>query len=72
MTQHTSRLCKRYLTKKESNGVLHQMTWPTQSPDLNQIKRVWDELDRRGEGKAAYKFSAYVGTPTRLLEKNSR
>jgi hypothetical protein len=72
MTQHTSRLCKSYFTKKESDGVLHQMTWPTQSPDLNQIKMVWDELDRRGEGKAAYKFSAYVGTPTRLLEKDSR
>ncbi|XP_070290033.1 sister chromatid cohesion protein PDS5 homolog B-A isoform X1 [Salvelinus sp. IW2-2015] len=27
MTQHTSRLCKGYLTK-ESDGVLHQMTWP--------------------------------------------
>ena len=25
MTQHTSRLCKGYLTKKESDGVLHQM-----------------------------------------------
>ncbi|KAK6322414.1 hypothetical protein J4Q44_G00072060, partial [Coregonus suidteri] len=32
MTQHTSRLCKGYLTKKESDGVLHQMTWPPQSP----------------------------------------
>uniref|UniRef100_A0A8B9HBQ6 Transposase Tc1-like domain-containing protein n=1 Tax=Astyanax mexicanus TaxID=7994 RepID=A0A8B9HBQ6_ASTMX len=26
--KHTSRLCKGYLTKKESDGVLHQMTWP--------------------------------------------
>ena len=25
-TQHTSRLCKGYLTKKESEGVPHQMT----------------------------------------------
>jgi hypothetical protein len=37
MTQHTSRLCKGYLTKKESDGVLHQMTWPPQSPNLNPI-----------------------------------
>jgi hypothetical protein len=44
MTQHTSRLCKGYLTKKESDGVLHQMTWPPQS--LNPIEMVWDELDR--------------------------
>ena len=26
--KHTSRLCKVYLTKKESDGVLRQMTWP--------------------------------------------
>ncbi|KAI5628821.1 hypothetical protein C0J50_2523 [Silurus asotus] len=31
---------KGYLTKKESEGVLHQMTWPPQSPDLNPIEMV--------------------------------
>ena len=36
--KHTSRLCKGYLTKKESDGVLRQMTWPPQSPDLNPIE----------------------------------
>ena len=30
--KHTYRLCNGYLTK-ESDGVLHQMTWPPQSPD---------------------------------------
>jgi hypothetical protein len=28
MTQHTPRLFKGYLTKKENDGVLHQMTCP--------------------------------------------
>ena len=51
MTQNTSRLCKGYLTKKDSDGVLHQMTWPPQSPDLNPIEMVWDELDCRVKKK---------------------
>ena len=42
MTQHTSRLCKGYLTKKDSDGVLYQMTWPPQSPNLNPIRIVCD------------------------------
>ena len=49
--KHTSRLCKGYLTKKQSDGVLHQMTWPPQSPDLNPIEMVWDEMDSRVKEK---------------------
>ena len=43
--QDTSRLCKGYLTKKESDAVLYQMTWTPQSPDLNPIEMVLDELN---------------------------
>jgi hypothetical protein len=70
MTQHTSRLCKGYLTRKESDGVLHQITWPPQLHNLHPIETVWDELDRRVTGK--HPTSAqHVGTPSRLLEKHS-
>jgi transposase len=39
------------LTNKKSDGVLHKMTWPPQSPDLNPFEMVWDELDRRVKEK---------------------
>ena len=39
------------LTEKESDGVLRQMTWPPQSPDLNPIETVWDEMDLRVKAK---------------------
>ena len=44
-------VCKGDMTKKKSDGVLHQMTWPPQSPNLNPIEMVWDELDRRVKEK---------------------
>ena len=49
--KYTSRLWKGYLTKKKSDGVLHQITWPPQSPNLNPIEMVWDELDIRVKEK---------------------
>jgi hypothetical protein len=39
------------LTKKESDGVLHQMTCPSQSTDLNTIEMVWDDFDGRVKEK---------------------
>ena len=59
MTQNTG-----YLTK-QSDRVLHQMTWPPQSTNFNPVEMIWSE------GKAANKCSEYVGTPSRLLEKHS-
>ena len=49
--KHTTMLCNGYLTMKESDGVLHQMTWPPQSHDLNPVAMVWDELDCRVKEK---------------------
>lgn len=36
-----------YVPKKESKGVLHQITWPQQSPELSPGEVFRDELDRR-------------------------
>ena len=56
--------------------------WSAASDDLDStvtrpqpiwgwVTVVWDELGPQREGKAVNKCSAYVGTPSRLLEKHS-
>ena len=44
-------LCKSYLTKKERDGVLRQMTWPPHKPSW--VGLGWDEA--QSEGKRANK-----------------
>ena len=70
--KHTSRLCKGYLTKKESDGVLRQMTWPPQSPDLNPIEMVWGELDRRVKAKGPTSAKHFWELLHRLLVDHLR
>ncbi|XP_031656013.1 mucin-2 isoform X1 [Oncorhynchus kisutch] len=69
----TSRLCKGYLTKKERDEVLHEMTWPPQSPDFNPIEMVWDELDHRVKEKQPTSAQT-VGKAfqMKLLQQNMR
>jgi hypothetical protein len=45
--KHTSKLCKNYLQSKIDNGTLRTLEWPSQSPDLNPLELIWDEIDRQ-------------------------
>uniref|UniRef100_A0AAQ5WXS1 Transposase Tc1-like domain-containing protein n=1 Tax=Amphiprion ocellaris TaxID=80972 RepID=A0AAQ5WXS1_AMPOC len=70
--KHTSRLFKGYLSMKESDGMLHQMTWPPQSSNLNPIQMVWDEKDHRVKAKGATSAQHLWDLPLRLLENHFR
>jgi DDE superfamily endonuclease len=69
--KHTSKLCKNFLQSKIDDGTLCKLAWPSQSPDLNPLELIWDEVDRRvKKKKRAYqvcgKLSKLCGTKYQL------
>ena len=42
--KHSSKFCKKYLKKKETQGELKLMNFPPQSPNVNPIKRFMGPL----------------------------
>jgi len=45
--KHTSTICRNYLASKQQKAVLKVLSWPPQSPDINPIELLWDEIDRQ-------------------------
>ena len=53
---------KNYFQLQEEHGVLQQMVWPPQSPDLNIMESVWDYMKR--QKKNCGNFSKMQEQPT--------
>ena len=44
--KHTAKMCTNYLKVLVNNHELKTIVWPPQSPDLNPIEKLQEEIDR--------------------------
>jgi DDE superfamily endonuclease len=58
--KHTAKLTQNWL----KNQKIHILDWPAQSPDMNPIEHLWDEVDRR-----LRKLSSYATSQSDLGDK---
>ena len=58
--KHTANVCKNYLRNKQNKGDLAVLDWPSQSPDINPIENLWQQIKlERRKIKATSKDDLY-------------
>ena len=63
--KHTSKLAKEFFLSNKIN----LMKWPSQSPDLNPIEHLWDEIDCRVKNEFRQNITMFRQEMLRVWEK---